>query len=52
MPFETILLAVADEVATVTLNRPEVMNGLNAAMRREITQAVDGSRGAGRGWWC
>jgi 2-(1,2-epoxy-1,2-dihydrophenyl)acetyl-CoA isomerase len=40
MAYETILFTLADGVATVTLNRPEVMNGLNAAMRREIADAV------------
>jgi 2-(1,2-epoxy-1,2-dihydrophenyl)acetyl-CoA isomerase len=40
MDFETIRFTVEDGVATITLNRPEVMNGLNAAMRREITGAV------------
>jgi 2-(1,2-epoxy-1,2-dihydrophenyl)acetyl-CoA isomerase len=59
MPFETILFDVADGVATVTLNRPEVRNGLNAAMRREILAAVTEAptrarvlvlTGAGRGF--
>ena len=40
MTYETILYSVADDVATITLNRPEVMNGLNARMRREITDAL------------
>jgi 2-(1,2-epoxy-1,2-dihydrophenyl)acetyl-CoA isomerase len=40
MSYQTILLTVEDGVATVTLNRPEVMNGLNAVMRREIAAAV------------
>ena len=40
MSYETILLGIADGVATITLNRPEVMNGLNAQMRLEITHAL------------
>jgi 2-(1,2-epoxy-1,2-dihydrophenyl)acetyl-CoA isomerase len=40
MSYQTILLTVEDGVATVTLNRPEVMNGLNALMRREVAAAV------------
>ncbi|WP_405405708.1 enoyl-CoA hydratase-related protein [Paracoccus sp. Ld10] len=40
MGFETIQFAVADGVATLTLNRPAVMNALNARMRAEITQAL------------
>jgi 2-(1,2-epoxy-1,2-dihydrophenyl)acetyl-CoA isomerase len=48
MSFETIRYAVADDVATITLNRPEVMNGLNAAMRREIAEAVRRAPGDAR----
>jgi 2-(1,2-epoxy-1,2-dihydrophenyl)acetyl-CoA isomerase len=48
MGYETILYGVADGVATVTLNRPEVMNGLNAAMRREIAAAVAAAPGEAR----
>lgn len=40
MAYQTILCAVANDVATITLNRPEVMNGLNPQMRREIADAV------------
>lgn len=40
MIFETIQFATADGVATLTLNRPAVMNALNARMRAEITQAL------------
>ncbi len=59
MTYETILFDVADNVATITLNRPEVMNGLNSQMRVEILHAVrraqDEARilvmtGAGRGF--
>ena len=59
MSYETILFEVADGVATLTLNRPEVMNGLNTAMRRDILAAVTAApaqarvlvlTGAGRGF--
>jgi 2-(1,2-epoxy-1,2-dihydrophenyl)acetyl-CoA isomerase len=59
--YETIRLEVADGVATITLNRPESLNALNVAMRRELSTALkaasrdDGVRclvvtGAGRGF--
>jgi 2-(1,2-epoxy-1,2-dihydrophenyl)acetyl-CoA isomerase len=40
MRYQTITFAVEDGVATLTLARPEVMNGLNGTMRREIAAAV------------
>lgn len=40
MDYEAILYREAEGVSTITLNRPEVMNGLNATMRREITAAI------------
>lgn len=39
-PFTTIRLEVADGVATITLNRPESRNALNATMRRELLAAL------------
>lgn len=38
--FTTILLDVADRVATITLNRPERFNAITTAMPREIAEAV------------
>ena len=40
MTYETITYAEDHGVGTITLNRPEVMNALNSAMRAEITEAV------------
>lgn len=40
MGYHTIRYAEEDGIATVTLDRPEVMNALNRAMRAEITDAV------------
>lgn len=40
MRYETIQFDIRDGVATLALNRPEVMNALNSRMRAEITQAL------------
>ena len=40
MEYETIRLNERDGVATLTLNRPEVMNALSTQMRAEILHAV------------
>ncbi len=39
MPFQTILLDVADQVATVTLNRPEKLNTWTPVLGAELTEA-------------
>ena len=59
--FETIQLAIADGIATLTLNRPERMNAFTPAMAQEMIAAFDASdadddvrvvivTGAGRGF--
>ncbi len=39
--YETVLVDVADGVATITLNRPERMNAWNATLARELSTALD-----------
>ena len=41
MTFETIRFAVADAVATITLNRPERLNAMPPQMAEDISQALD-----------
>lgn len=40
MIYSTITYSVADNIARLTLNRPDVLNGMNTQMRAEITDAV------------
>lgn len=40
MDYQTITYRLADNIATVTLDRPDVMNALSTQMRAEITDAV------------
>src|SRR5215469_11490131 len=40
MAYETLLYEVADEIATITLNRPAKMNAYTAEMGREIAEAM------------
>ena len=42
MTYEAIRYETADGIATVTLNRPDVHNAMNEAMRRELTQCFTG----------
>ena len=48
MQYDTILYTTENDVATVTLNRPEVMNGLNSQMRAELKHAVKRAEGEAR----
>ncbi len=40
MAYETIIYTVADGIATMTLNRPDVLNAFNQAMTDEIQDAL------------
>jgi 2-(1,2-epoxy-1,2-dihydrophenyl)acetyl-CoA isomerase len=40
MEYQAITLETRDDIAVLTLNRPDVMNALNGQMRAEITHAV------------
>lgn len=46
--FQTITYELAAGVATIRLNRPEVMNALNSLMRREMRAAVARAEGEAR----
>lgn len=61
MAYSTLLYEVADRVATITLNRPERLNAINAVMPGEIRDAVESAdaddavhvivlKGAGKGF--
>src|SRR5487761_2616055 len=61
MAFETISYEVAEQILTITLNRPDKLNAFNAAMQRELIEAFDAAdkddnvraiivTGAGRGF--
>jgi 2-(1,2-epoxy-1,2-dihydrophenyl)acetyl-CoA isomerase len=48
MAYETIEYGVADEVATIRLDRPDRMNALSAAMRHELIDALSRAPGEAR----
>lgn len=48
MDYQTITLKTSEGVGVVTLNRPDVMNALNAQMRREITHAIKAAEAQAR----
>jgi len=41
MGFETIILKKEEHIATITLNRPQRMNAINADMEKELLEASD-----------
>jgi enoyl-CoA hydratase len=41
MAYETINVDVTDDVATITLNRPDALNALNAKLLKELCKAVE-----------
>ena len=46
MTYETITLSIADDIATITLNRPERLNAMPPQMADEISDALDNLEGA------
>lgn len=41
MAFDKIILDISDDVATITLNRPDAMNALNGDLLRELCTALE-----------
>jgi enoyl-CoA hydratase len=44
MSYENILYEVKDQIARITVNRPQVLNALNRATVNELSQAFDAAR--------
>ena len=42
MQFETIILSIKDRIATITINRPDKLNALNAQCKKELSTAFNG----------
>src|SRR5688572_9665317 len=45
MTYHFLTLAVADQIATITLNRPDKLNALNDATMTELGRAIEEARG-------
>ena len=41
MTYRDILYDVSDEIATITLNRPEARNALSTEMREDLSTALE-----------
>src|SRR3954453_19882717 len=41
MPYETITYEVAEQILTITLNRPEKLNAFTGVMQKELIDAFD-----------
>jgi enoyl-CoA hydratase len=41
MPYQHLLVSVQDRIATLTVNRPDKLNALNAALIGELREAID-----------
>ncbi|MCP5088245.1 MAG: 2-(1,2-epoxy-1,2-dihydrophenyl)acetyl-CoA isomerase [Rhodobacteraceae bacterium] len=48
MQYKTLIYSLENNVATVSMNRPDVMNGLNTQMRAELLHAVKRSEAEAR----
>jgi 2-(1,2-epoxy-1,2-dihydrophenyl)acetyl-CoA isomerase len=48
MTYQTITLDISDQIATITLNRPERLNAASLDMADEITTAISGNLGDAR----
>ena len=44
MPYQTLTLAIADRIATITVNRPDKLNALNDLVISELGAAIDALR--------
>jgi len=41
MAYETLIVEISDDVALITLNRPDALNALNSVLLAELAQAVE-----------